>query len=245
MNVRSIFREGILTGIINTFVVLLGLTGLVGGIMIERLDLSSPEPGAWVVLLGVALLGGVVTARRVESKSWRETIVTGLLAGGSHGLVMAMFTWLLGSLADAGVEMFRWLAQLPPEAVHLLTLGRSPLVAAVVMFVALTVAGLGGSALTFASVRYGWRESLGNWWSGIRAKFLGNPTVQNAVQSERSRYVLYGVGLLLLFVAPLVLGRYWNYTLGTVGIFLMLPRGTGRGWFVGAVLAVVALVNGE
>ena len=29
--------------------------------------------------------------------------------------------------------------------------------------------------------------------------------------------------------------------LGAVGIFLMLPRGTGRGWFAGAVLAVAAL----
>ncbi len=225
MNVRSTFREGFLTSVVNIFVVLLGLTGLMGEIIIERLDLSSPEPGAWVVLLGVALVGGMVSARRAESKSWRDAAIVGLLAGGVHGTVMAVFTGLIASLTDAGVELFRWLAQLSADAVQLLTFGRAPLTAAVLMFVAMTVAELGGAVLNFASVRYEWRESVVNWWSGRRAKLLAHPSVQKAAQSERSRYVLYGVGLVMLFAAPFWLGRYWNYTLGTVGLYVILGLG--------------------
>jgi branched-chain amino acid transport system permease protein len=36
---------------------------------------------------------------------------------------------------------------------------------------------------------------------------------------------LYGAGLLVLLIAPLVLGKYWNYTVGTVGIYVMLGLG--------------------
>ncbi len=225
MNVRLTFREGFLTGVVNIFVVLLGLTGLMGEIIIERLDLSSPGPGAWVLLLGIALVGGTVSAKRAQGKSWRDAATVGLLAGGVHGVVMAVFTGLIAVLTDNGVELFRWLAQLSAEAVQLLTFGRAPLTAAVVMFVALTVAQVSGAVLHFASVRYEWRKSVGNWWSERRAKFLGHPSVQKAAQSERSRYVIYGVGLVVLFAAPFWLGRYWNYTLGTVGLYVILGLG--------------------
>jgi ABC-type branched-subunit amino acid transport system permease subunit len=225
MNIRSILRGGLVTGVVNVFFVLLGLTSLVGRISIERLNLSSPAPGAWAVLLIVALVGGAVVARRAGCMSWRETLVAGLLAGAPHGLIMALLTWLLGSLVGAGVEVFRWLVQLTAEAVHLLTLGRSPLVAAVVMFTALTGAALAGAASVQASARYRWREFLGDRWREARARFLAVPAVQDLARSNYSRYVWYGTGLLLLFAAPLVLGRYWNYTLGTVGIYVILGLG--------------------
>ena len=92
MNIRSIIRDGLIAGIVNLFVVLLGVTGLVGGIMIERFKLTSPEPGAWVVLLLVALGGGMTAARRALCKSWKEALVAGLVAGVPHGLLMGVFT---------------------------------------------------------------------------------------------------------------------------------------------------------
>jgi hypothetical protein len=225
MNIRSSIRNGLFAGIVNIFFVLLGVTSLVGGILIERLKLSSPEPGAWLVLLIVALGGGAMIARHAACKSWRETLITGLLAGASHGLLLAVFTWIVGSLAADGVEMFRYLLQLSADAVQLLTLGRSPLVAAVVMFVALTGAGLAGTAWAYASARYRWGEILGNRWSGAREKVLAAPAVQKVTRFKYSLYILYGVGLLLLFLAPLKLGQYWNYTLGTVGIYVILGLG--------------------
>lgn len=225
MNIRSILRAGLIAGIINTFAVLLGLTGLAGGVLVEWFDLPSPELGAWALLLGVALWGGSTAIRSAGGKSWGETLAAGLLAGAPHGLMLAVLTWLVGSLVDAGVEVFRYLVQITAEAVQLLTLGRSPLTAAVVMFAALTGAGLVGAVWAQASARYGWGESLRSGWSGARAKFLAAPAVQNVTRSKHSRYALYGVLLLLLFLAPLKLGQYWNYTLGTVGIYVILGLG--------------------
>ena len=40
-----------------------------------------------------------------------------------------------------------------------------------------------------------------------------------------SRYSLYGVIGLVLVVLPLVLGQYWNYTLGTIGIYVLVGPG--------------------
>jgi len=37
--------------------------------------------------------------------------------------------------------------------------------------------------------------------------------------------VFYGIALVILLVAPLFLGQYWNYTLGTVGIYVILGLG--------------------
>jgi branched-chain amino acid transport system permease protein len=225
MNIRSIIRDGLVAGIVNIFIVLLGVTSLVGGIMIERLKLTSPEPGAWVVLLLVALAGGMTAARRALCKSWKEALITGLVAGVPHGLLMGMFTWIVGSLAAAGVEMFRYLLQLSPEAVELLTLGRPPLVAAVVMFAALTGTGFVGTLWAYTSTRFQWGEFLAGQWKGARERFQANPAVKRVTEFKYSRYILYGFLLVLLFLAPLRLGQYWNYTLGTVGIYVILGLG--------------------
>ena len=40
-----------------------------------------------------------------------------------------------------------------------------------------------------------------------------------------SHHILIMVALVILLLAPMVLNRYWNYTLGTVGIYVMLGLG--------------------
>jgi branched-chain amino acid transport system permease protein len=225
MNIRASFRGGLLTGIINVFVILLGLTGLVGTIVGGWFGLPTQRPGAWGLLLVIALWGGVMAVQRVKGQSWGETLIAGLLAGAPHGVILAAFTWVTSSLIDSGAEVRKWLVQLTPEAIDLLTVGRPPVVAALVTFVALTAAAGAGALLAHASVRQQWRESLSLRFKMAREKLLAVPAVERFRQYEHSRRVLYGAGLLVLLLAPFVLGRYWNYTLGTVGIYVMLGLG--------------------
>ena len=225
MSIRPSLRAGLLMSSINFFIILLGLTGLVGTIIGGWLGLSSQGPGAWVLLLGVALWGGTMAAQPAKDKSRRETLIAGLLAGAPHGLVLGACTWLISSLIDSGAEVRQWLVQLTPEAIDLLTAGRPPVVAAVVMFAALTAAGVAGALLAHASTRYQWRQSLSQRVRAARKKLLTVPAAENFKQYKYSRQVLYGAGLFILLAAPFVLGRYWNYTLGTVGIYVMLGLG--------------------
>jgi len=225
MNIRSSLRGGLLTGFINVSIILLGLTGLVGTLMRGWFNLPSQGPGAWALLLVIALWGGAMAAQRAKGKSWGETSIAGLLAGASHGLVLATFIWVISSLIDSGAELRKWLVQLTPEAINLLTLGRTPVGAALVMFAVQIAAGLTGALLAYVSTRYKWRDSWGNRLRITREKLLTMPPVENFRQYRYSRHILYGIGLLVLLIAPFVLGQYWNYTLGTVGIYVMLGLG--------------------
>lgn len=224
MNIRSSLRGGFVSGFVNIFAVLLGLTGLLGTIVQGWFGFRSQTPGAWVLLLAVALWGGTRAARSgVESRG--KVLVAGLLAGALHGLLMAAFTWLLGSLIGSGVALRKWLAQLTPEAVELLTFGLSPAAAAAVVFAVLTIGGLAGAILAQASKHYGWRQSMARRWDTTREEFEATFIVKSFRQHKYSRQILYGAGLLVLLIAPLVLGKYWNYTVGTVGIYVMLGLG--------------------
>ena len=225
MNTRSTIRTGSITGVINVFFVLLGLTTLVGRLVMGWLKLPSQTPGGWALLLVMALWGGVSSARSARCQSWGEAVRTGLLAGAVHGVIMAVITWVVSSLTNSGADLRQWLAQLSTESAQLLTLGLSPGTGSVVMFVLLTAAGVGGGALAYASEIYQWRDSVGQRYRAAVARASDTPAVQKLNQHRYSREILYGVGVLLLLGAPFVLGQYWNYTLGTVGIYVILGLG--------------------
>jgi len=225
MDIRSSLRGGFLSGFVNILAVLLGLTSLSGTIVQGWFGFRSQAPGAWVLLLAIALWGGTRAVRRAEVESWGKILAAGLLVGALHGLLMAAFTWLVGSLIGSGVALRKWLAQLTPQAVDLLTFGLSPAAAAAVVFAALAIGGLAGALLAQASTRYRWRESLSQRWGTARERLEATPAVKGFRQHRYSRHILYGAGLLVLLVAPLVLGKYWNYTVGTVGIYVMLGLG--------------------
>ena len=51
------------------------------------------------------------------------------------------------------------------------------------------------------------------------------PFIKQVRGNPATRYVIYGVLLLLVFLLPLVAGQYWNYTIGTVCIYVLLGLG--------------------
>jgi len=224
-DIRSGLKSGLLTGLINTFIVLLGLTALAGTIIADWFDLPSQTPGAWVLLLMVALWGGARTVGDWQIKSWGQALIDGLLAGVAQGLLFGVFTGGMSALVNSGADVRKWLVQIYPETMDLLTFGLAPVAAALIIFVVMTAAGGMGALLAYTSGRYHWRASVANGWRTARHRFAAVPPVQSFMAYKYSQYILYGVGLLLLLGAPFVLGQYWNYTLGTVGIYVVLGLG--------------------
>jgi branched-chain amino acid transport system permease protein len=84
---------------------------------------------------------------------------------------------------------------------------------------------LAGAALVFESLRHGWRGKLQDKREATRARFMATSAVQRVLEYEHSRRIAQAMGVALLLLAPFVLGRYWNYTLGTVGIYIILGLG--------------------
>jgi branched-chain amino acid transport system permease protein len=225
MDIRPSLRDGLVTGIINVSMILLGLTVLVGTIIQEWLNLPSQTLGAWILLLAIALWGGARAGGRALERSEKEAVLAGLVAGIVHGLLVGAFVGVLALLTAAGIELRTWLAQLTPEAIELLTFGLSPGLAALVVLTLLAAAGLAGALLVVASARYGWRESLGRRTKASSEAVKSTRGFQRYSQHRYSQQITFAIVVILLLVAPLVMGRYWNYTLGTVGIYIMLGLG--------------------
>jgi branched-chain amino acid transport system permease protein len=225
MDIRSSLREGLLTGTINIFIILLGLTTLVGTMIQGWFGLPSPMLGAWLLLLGIALWGGARAGGQALERSERQVPLAGLVAGAVNGLLVAVLVWSAATVTNTGFELRKWLAQLTPEAIELLTFGLDLALAALLNFVLLTVAGLVSALLVLASARYGWRESLSLRSRTTTDRVRSLPAIQSFRQYRYSEQIVFGVVVALLLIMPFVIGRYWNYTLGTVGIYVMLGLG--------------------
>ena len=222
--VRSGLKSGFVTGIVNAFVVLLGVHVLVGNVLAGWFSLPSHGLGAWLLLLAVAWWGGA-RAVREQPGGWRDVSFAGLVAGLAHGLTMGVLVGVLASLTVGGADVRQVLAQVSPEAMDLLTFGLPPIAATALMFGVMTVIGVASALLASASARYRWGERLAGIWRNAQEKIGALPAVQSVRGYAHIRLIAYALGLAILLAIPFFAGQYWNYTLGTVGLYVVLGLG--------------------
>ncbi len=225
MRIRLSLRDGLTTGVINVFVILLGLSTLFGNTLRGWLRLGGQAPGAWLGLVLVAMWGGAQARRHSGGKSLQGALVAGLAAGLAHGLLLALFIWAVAWLSESGYAIRTWLAQLTPDVVSFLSLGLRPASAAAVSMALLTAAGLAGGALSWAAEKYAWGAAIRSARARLRTSLKEAPPVRRFSGYRHSKQILIGLGLLAVLLAPLVLGQYWNYNLGTVGTYVLLGLG--------------------
>jgi branched-chain amino acid transport system permease protein len=221
----SSLGSGLLSAGISISGILMGLPSLVGALVQDWLELRSLAPGAWILIVGLALWGGAATAGRLHRRTWMRSLASGVVAGVGHGLLMAVVTWGLGSLVEAGADVRKWLVQLTPDAVRLLTLSRAAVPAAFLMGLYLLAASVAGALVSCLARRHNWRDRVRGCLGTAREKLAGVAATGPLAEGRWTRLALMIVGLLVLLAAPAFLGRYWNNTLGTVGIYVMLGLG--------------------
>jgi ABC-type branched-subunit amino acid transport system permease subunit len=235
--IRPAIIAGITFGIVTIFLVLIGFTGTIADLVTDLLHNKSANSFlaltprmlnmlAFLVLLG--LWAGALGSRKPKGRladPWAAALLGGVVAGLVHGLLVGGLALLVGLLNARGVRMNVYLAELLPEAVKLFLLGKAPALAAVLHLTIMTVAGFLGGLLSRGVTRGGWRASAGVTWSRARERLFQQPLVKTIRGSRITRYVVYGLLLLLVFLLPLRAGQYWNYTIGTVGIYVLLGLG--------------------
>ena len=234
---RPRLQSGLLAGAVNVALLLLGVTSLAGAVVADWFGFRSQSPGAWILLLSVAAWGGARASSRYRCTSWTGALVAGLWAGVPTSLLVTVPVGVFVGLTRSGIDARKWLAQMSPEAMETLSWGLSTAAVIAMVFCALLAGALTGAVLAFASARYGWRQKWQERREAARSRLVAGPLVQNAVQYEHSRRIAQGVGVLVLLLAPFVLGRYWNYTLGTVGIYVILGLG------LNVVVGMAGLLN--
>jgi branched-chain amino acid transport system permease protein len=225
---------GIVFSIILLFLVLIGFhvtaSQLVGDLF--RLPATAKPLGLaplmFYELIFLALLGiwaGTRGAAKAEPDSWASALIGGLVTGLITGITVGLLAFLIGTLDAAKIKMSTYLAQMVPASINLFLLGKQPLQAAIFYLAFFSSAGVAGALLARGVGRGAWRGRMSERGGKTAQGLLQGPAVTKIKDNPTSRLILYGLLLLIVFLLPLKLGQYWNYTLGTVGIYVLLGLG--------------------
>ncbi len=229
-------QTGLVFGIVTVFLVLIGFTvtaaTLLGklfnlGGLASLLGLTAGMANLMLFMAIMGILAGSRSARHLTgaADTWASSIWRGSAAGLVHGILVGVLAYLVGSLNAAGVKMTAYLPQLLPDALTQFLYGMRPLPAALFELVFMIAAGALGGVIARGLGRGSWRGAFAARWNDYWARFRERPALQRFRANRYSRYIIYAVILVLALVLPLILGQYWNYTLGTIGIYVLLGLG--------------------
>lgn len=239
--IRRASRTGLVFAAGLVFMFLIGFTTALAELIdnLLRRPVAEGEPVpllGFVILLG--LLGLWCGARASQKEPLGRAAQASLTAGLSAGIPSAAVGFLFGTLLVAGVDVRMYFVSLSPDTIRLFQFYLSPLPGSLALLFTLTVATLLGGVLT-------------RLFGGRARAFARRSTMALQGQSARARQawhipaVRYGVwGLLAasLIILPRSWGPYWNYVLGTVGIYVLLGLGLNiiTGWAGQLVIGYVA-----
>jgi branched-chain amino acid transport system permease protein len=235
--IKLSLNAGITFGIITIFLFLVGFTSTVADILAELFHNKAatsllgltPQMLNMLIFLGlVGLWAGAFGSRKEKSRSddpWGVAVLDSLITGLVHGLLVCGLVLLVGTLDLRGVRMNVYLAQVLPAAVKLFLLGKAPLAGGLFYIVFMLATGFLGGLFSRGIGRGSWRRRSAAAWKNTWESFNRLSFVTQVRGNPITRYVIYGLLLLLVFLVPLGAGQYWNYTIGTVGIYVLLGLG--------------------
>ena len=230
VTIRNGLRAGLIFGLVILFLILIGFTmtgsKLIMDFMKSRLGIQATDLQGIAIFIGLlGLWAGAYGARKVTPDTWSRAILASLIAGAIAGLIVGAFVLLIGRLSAPGVDFRKYLAQLSPEHIQLLLFSRDPFSGALVEFSLLIVSGLAGGLLARGIGRGGWRDYIARWRQARRESGQQIGLLEPLMKGPWSRIALYAVLLGLLVWLPTTLSSYWNFTLGTVGIYVLMGLG--------------------
>jgi ABC-type branched-subunit amino acid transport system permease subunit len=235
--IKLSLNAGITFGIVTIFLFLIGFTGTVADILADlfRNKTAAPFLGLtpqmlnMLIFLGlIGLWAGAIGSRKEKSSAddpWGAALLGGLITGLVHGLLVCGLVLLVGTLNQRGVQMNKYLAELLPAAVKQFLLGKTPVASGLFYLVFMLVTGFLGGLLSRGINRSRWRVRSAAGWNRAREKIGEQSFFKQVRGNPITRYVIYGLLLVLVFLLPLRAGPYWNYTIGTVGIYVLLGLG--------------------
>ena len=230
-------NAGIVFGIVTIFLFLIGFTVTAADLLSDLFRNREAAPVLsltpfmlnMLIFLGLIGLWAGAYGSRVEKDGtndpWGAALAGGLIAGLVHGLLVGGLALLVGTLDVRGVRISAYLSEILPDAIKLFLVGKTPIEGATIQFALMTVTGLLGGILSRGIGRGSWRVRSAAAWNSTWQTISQKPLIKQVRGSQYTRYVVYGILLLLAFLLPLQAGQYWNYTIGTVGIYVLLGLG--------------------
>ena len=234
---RLAVRAGVTFGIVTIFMFLIGFIStaadLVGGFLGNKggVPFLGLDPQILDMLIFMGLIGiwaGTLGARKQKGQTddpWRAALLGGLVAGLVHGFLIALMAFVVGFLNQNGVQISKYLSSVLPADIRLFLAGNPPVGGTILQFVLLTLTGLLGGLLARGVGRGSWRQRQSASWKNNVDKFNQTAFMKQYHSNRTTRNLVYLGLFILVFLIPLVAGQYWNYTIGTVGIYVLLGLG--------------------
>jgi len=239
------FRTGVIFGVVVIFLMLIGfattaaqlLGALLGNMTFPLVNLLFllGLVGLWGGAMGVRSAEAAISAPQAAPAAKTDTanaaLVCGLMTGGMTGLLVAGLVFVVSILHARGANIRACLYALSPETIQLLSLGLPPAAAALAHLGLQLLSGIAGALLGRAVSLRGdhWQRRLSASRQLVRRRLASSasqPKIAHVWANRRLRRpLLCCSGLALVLLLPLVLGQYWNYNLGTIGIYVVLGLG--------------------
>jgi len=245
---RNGFQSGITFGVIVVTMFLIGFT-VIGAELTGKIlgNQSSGAPSLVFFAIFMILVGiwcGASAARRplMEADTWQNALTSGLVAGLVCGLFAAVPGLIFGTLAASHIDVRTYLASVSPDSIRMFLFNLDPIPGSLAVTGLLTVSALAGAALAL-TLRTNMRvKSMFSSTKEALIKAKNSQQVVNITQSRYARFVFMGLIAAALIILPRTWGGYWNYVLGTVGIYIILGLGLNiiTGWAGQLVIGYVA-----
>jgi len=227
--IKQGLRLGVVFGIVIIFLILFGLTTTLSNILGDFINLDSSirtgNPGGLMILFALLSLWAGSSASASDRSNWKSALVSGVTVSLIIGLFVAAFILLVGFLDSADVEMRDYLAQLDHLSVQFLLYGRSLIAGVLITFGIFLIFGILGALLAYWLEAKKAGEEIQKQGFILKDKILDSKLVKQYKENPRSKWIGYGILGIVIFLTPQFLGKYWNYAMGTVGIYVLMGLG--------------------
>ena len=243
-------RTGVTFGVIIVTMFLIGFT-VTGAVLIGKiLGASSSISGAallpyfviFMILIG--MWAGASAARRplVGADVLVDALGAGLMAGLVSGLFATVIGYIFGVAISNKIDPRGYLASVSPESVRMFLFNQSPLIGSLLLLILMVVSALAAAGLSFVFRNNDWLKNTARKTSDSAFCVLRSERVTSLVQNKYARDAAMAVLAAALIILPRTWGGYWNYVLGTVGIYIILGLGLNivTGWAGQLVIGYVA-----
>ena len=226
---KNSIRMGLIFGFVILFLIFIGLPITASEIIGDFLKLNSSSrvgniPGLTVFVI---LMGWWASSSAVKEvkHNHKNSVLFGGLTGIIIGAIVGISCYIFGSLDGANVDFRGYFVQLSRPAIQLLLLGKDITTGSILNFFIFLISGIFGGLLSSLSHQWQTSKRLTRLLGGWKDNFVKLNLIQKNKDNQRSRLIVILIGLVILFGTPLLLGNYWNYALGTVGIYVLMGLG--------------------
>ena len=225
--IRKGTNSAITFAVILIFLLLIGFNQLAANLIGKIFGAAADDPAQiyylaiFLGLIGLWAGGNAAKTKSFEEKSFSATLFSGLATGVLLGFVIGLFAWFMGDIYANGADLRNYLSALSPNVIKFYNFNQSPITGAIYNFLLLLGAALIGA---FLESYFFTQQAVRNFPKKV-GEFFRSPVVTSTWSNPVTRYVLIVLGIGAAIILPRIWGSYWNYVMGTVGIYVLLGLG--------------------